>query len=371
MGRRRPGRLATDCCKVAVLALVTASWLAPAAQGAPPPSRWCGTEAAAVDRRPDAVSALQVHVVYAFPADGVDLVRRACSAARARPCRDRLLVAGAGFVARAAVRPLRPPRLRHRLRAARRLLGSLCRTAPPTTRTTRSATPAYATTLAGLGFADPDKKYLVYYEGPVGDRRLCGQSVSSVIDGGPRAPAAVYLGSFCGEGVGSASTTAAVAVHELLHSLGALPRPTGGAGPPTSAPTARAIRVTTARHPLPRGRERRAARHPPARRRARRLLADSGPWDIHGVRRAELGPGLSEAARDAALGPASLTAPNDSRAATSSWPVHIPPGRAFDLRGSTVSGTIGRTDARWRSSSPTTSRSSASRARARATSRRA
>src|SRR5262249_62039836 len=50
------------------LALSEAAGLAPAAHA----DTWCGTDAVATDREPEAVSASQIHVVYAFPSDGTD-----------------------------------------------------------------------------------------------------------------------------------------------------------------------------------------------------------------------------------------------------------------------------------------------------------
>lgn len=67
-------------------------------------------------------------------------------------------------------------------------------------------------------------KYLVYYDGPTGTSRICGNGTGVPNGFGL---AVVYLGA-CAIG----QTTAAIAVHELLHTMGALP----GSGPPNACP---------------------------------------------------------------------------------------------------------------------------------------
>ncbi len=68
--------------------------------------------------------------------------------------------------------------------------------------------------LAGAGFRSSFTKYVVYYDGPVATDRICGQGGS---DSSGFGLAVVYVQA-C-EGV----STAAVAAHELLHTLGAVP----------------------------------------------------------------------------------------------------------------------------------------------------
>ena len=70
--RRAPARVRRMRVLLAALAsgLLLALGLAPAGSAAPSPSRWCGPAEAAADR-PDALdNAFQIHVIYAYPADG-------------------------------------------------------------------------------------------------------------------------------------------------------------------------------------------------------------------------------------------------------------------------------------------------------------
>jgi Divergent InlB B-repeat domain len=71
-------------------------------------------------------------------------------------------------------------------------------------------------------FVDPAKKYLVYYDGPVEEPRICGQSSLLPDEGGRYAYSIVYAQA-CRADIGSGVVTANVAVHELTHNLGAVP----------------------------------------------------------------------------------------------------------------------------------------------------
>jgi hypothetical protein len=76
--------------------------------------------------------------------------------------------------------------------------------------------------LAGPPFAFRNvfKKYLVFYDGPVEEPNICGTASGQPAIGGSFA--IVYLGA-CGNDAGSGALNADVAVHELLHTLGAVP----------------------------------------------------------------------------------------------------------------------------------------------------
>ena len=74
------------------------------------------------------------------------------------------------------------------------------------------------------GVRRPSKRYLVYYDGPTNDTDVAGPR--SATRPGPAAAqlvATVWMRS-CGADLGAGDVKAAVAAHELLHSLGALPR---------------------------------------------------------------------------------------------------------------------------------------------------
>ena len=83
------------------------------------------------------------------------------------------------------------------------------------------------------------QKHVVYYDGPAPfDNAVCGTAFvprSATTQGGLAGVAFVWLTSFCGGDVGAGGLNAAVAVHELIHGLGALQ---GGSGPHECAPPA-------------------------------------------------------------------------------------------------------------------------------------
>src|SRR5438067_651552 len=71
--RSSPGSATVPAVRVALLAALIAGFAATAAQASAPFTPWCGAgDEATVDRQPDAVSAFQIHVVYAVPSDGTD-----------------------------------------------------------------------------------------------------------------------------------------------------------------------------------------------------------------------------------------------------------------------------------------------------------
>lgn len=76
------------------------------------------------------------------------------------------------------------------------------------------------------------QKHLVYYDGPATfDSSVCGTAFvprSATTQGGLSGVAFVWLKSLCGGDVGAGALNAAVAVHELIHGLGAL---AAGRGP--------------------------------------------------------------------------------------------------------------------------------------------
>lgn len=201
-----------------VAALVLAATPALSAHGGAP-TRWCGAPAG-VDRA-DVVSAFLVHVVYAVPADAPDRFEE-----RVLPILSDLSSID-GWWRRQD--PTRSPRFD--------LLGAECdsglgRLDLSDVRLPHEAS-YYADAKAGfsrltsdiedtLGFRAPEKKYLVYYDGSVERRNICGTSPL----GPPRGSAScvVYLNSLCGQDLGRAGEAAATSVHELLHNLAARPQ---------------------------------------------------------------------------------------------------------------------------------------------------
>lgn len=207
-------------------------WVVPTGPASPLAARlWCG-ERSQTDR-PDARSALQVHVVYAVPADGEDrfaqrvdgIVRDLTVVTEWWEGQDSTRAPRFDLAESAACSP--------ELELARLDVSSA--RLPQGGTVYSSAFDPYGPLLADLNrpplsFDDPDKKYLVFYDGPV-SRPQCGTS-SRELDGGRLATAVIYLASVCGASAGQAGWLAVVIAHELIHSLGALPPAVSGQGAP-------------------------------------------------------------------------------------------------------------------------------------------
>jgi hypothetical protein len=189
----------------------------PAAGGAPVP--WCGGTPSAVDRLPDATPGFAVHVLYVRPPGAPD---------RFPEWAPRL--AGDAAEIESWWRgqdPARSPRFD--LFAAPGCAGSfgaLDISSVELTAGISSINVAFEelwARLTELGFAEAEKAYLAYYDGPTGqsgNQRVCGQGASPT----GRRPgfAVVYLDS-CGASTGD-TVRSVVAVHELMHVFGAVSR---------------------------------------------------------------------------------------------------------------------------------------------------
>lgn len=220
--------------RLAVALALAASLLIPSPAGAvSPPTPWCGANAeSGVDRLPDAISAFEIHVIYAVPADWPDLF-----ALRADEIATDAASIDAWWRGQDATRA---PRFD--LAAFPDCASSFGQLDISVVRLPGDAA-AYAADqyrllerdLNAAGFVGPDKKYLVYYEGPAvlpPDRgAVCGQA-ETLSDGGPRAYSIVYLGGSCSQGIGAGGYATIVAAHELIHGLNALVSP----GPPHACP---------------------------------------------------------------------------------------------------------------------------------------
>ena len=203
----------------ALLVLAAALALPAPALAAPQPSRWCGNDVQAGDRQPDVVNGFQFHVIYVVPADGGDaFAQTVLPIARDLAAIDDWWRAQDGS------------------RAPRFDLFAFpgCDTEFGNLDISRVQLPRPASAYNGrVGFGqllddlaavarDPDKKYLVFYDGVVEDVQVCGRSPSDRFAGGAQGTAVVYLRSLC-EALGSAAELAITAVHEMIHNLGALP----------------------------------------------------------------------------------------------------------------------------------------------------
>jgi len=200
-----------------VAAFVALGVAAPGHASTPIP--WCGTDSSGVDRLPDATQAFAVHVAYVRAPGSPD--RFAAWAPR---------IVGDVAAIDAWWRREDPTRaLRFDLYpypVCTSAFGTLDLTnvaLPQELGGIRSAFQTLRLLLASeIGFREPEKAYLVYFDGPTGqsgDERVCGQGAPG---GGFGLPgiAVVYLDS-CGA-ESSDKLRPVVAVHELVHVLGAV-----------------------------------------------------------------------------------------------------------------------------------------------------
>jgi hypothetical protein len=190
---------------------VTAGDLAPrAAVGvAEAATAWCGS-AAQADRVPNAVAGNPVHWVYLIPSDGPDDLGTLAS----------VMQSDAEQID-AWWRREDPARAPRNDLAAFPCGMQLDVTTVRMARTSAQLSPlqgrfaAIADALEENGLRSSFTKYAVYYDGPTADTNVCGQGGS---EGSGFGLAVVYFRSCVGV------STAAVAAHELLHTLGAVSR---------------------------------------------------------------------------------------------------------------------------------------------------
>jgi uncharacterized repeat protein (TIGR02543 family) len=198
-----------------------------------PPLRWCGSDTASYDRKPDARGGRQIHVVYAFPKDGLNRFTQVASVMSSdvwegdewwrkqdptrAPRWDTYGFSGGcmGFGALDISMVQLPQPAAHYLDELTRF-GRI------------------RADLLTAGFSNPMKKYLVYYDGPVEDDYfVCGTASGSFADSPDPGYAMVSYGAKDCEDVGDPAQPRYrwIAMHELLHALGAVP-----SSAPTSCP---------------------------------------------------------------------------------------------------------------------------------------
>jgi hypothetical protein len=197
------------------LALCALGWIAPAEASTPMP--WCGPDAASGDRLPDASPGFAVHIAYVRDPNVPD--RLALWAPR---------IVGDMAAIDAWWRgqdPSRAPRFDLFPGACSTPFGALDITQVTLAQSVPDVVNAFTTIRLLLAvdhdFNQVEKAYLVYYDGPTGQtgsNHVCGQGTS----GGRFLPgfAVVYLDS-C-EAEATDSLRPVVAVHELVHVLGAV-----------------------------------------------------------------------------------------------------------------------------------------------------
>jgi hypothetical protein len=197
-----------------VVAGVLALCLSPSALGAPArASGWCGSGEQSTDR-PDVVTGDQFHLVYAVPADGTDNF-----ASEVNAISDDAAAIQAWWAGQDPTRTVRIDEAR---------FSGTC-TAPDVSFLRLRETAAGLGTDANIAFAaisgeahleEPGKIVVVYYDGPQVDPNICGQGSA------PASTAVVWQGS-C-----TSDPRAPIVVHEMLHTLGAVP-----AGAPNACPS--------------------------------------------------------------------------------------------------------------------------------------
>jgi Divergent InlB B-repeat domain len=170
---------------------------------------WCG-QAAQADRVPNAIAGNPVHWVYMIPSDGADNL-----SAVAGVMQSDAEQIDAWWRGQDPTRTLRND-------VASFSCGSqLDITTVRSSRTSSQLMPvgprfgAIASSLEQAGLNSPFTKYIVYYDGPLSEANICGQGGSESSGFGV---AVVYYRACTGV------STAAVAVHEFVHTLGAVSR---------------------------------------------------------------------------------------------------------------------------------------------------
>ncbi len=195
--------------------------LASGAGAAPQPTDWCGPGESAVDL-PDTVGGPQVHVIYAYPSDAADNFGRWVT-----PIARDLAAVDTWWQGQDPTRTLRfdfasfPDCLSQ--------FGALdissVRLPNPTDHYAVDETDVIDVVIQDLRgtFPSTAKKYLVYFDAPVASGAVCGRGAAGPL---PGASAILYLQSEAaclraggGAGATGGAFSAALAVHELIHTI--------------------------------------------------------------------------------------------------------------------------------------------------------
>ncbi len=281
--------------------------------------RWCGTDLSSTDRKPDEVSAFEIHVIYAFPLDAADRFSE-----RASGIATDLSAIDAWW---AGQDPTRRPRFDlHAFPGCDSYFGRLDLSHVRLPRDAAYYRPnglrfeRISADLAGPAFlfSSLEKKYLVYYDGPVENGTICGEARRGQVEGGAGAYSIVYLGA-CEADLGLGGLTAVAAAHELVHGLNALPSPFPSPGPPNACPTDQGHVCDSQRDLL--------FPESTAETTLANVALDLGRNDYYGhggpwwdVRRSFFLWWLDSQDRNPPVGPADLTATSDGEHVTVSWP---------------------------------------------------
>ncbi|MGI8886623.1 MAG: InlB B-repeat-containing protein [Gaiellaceae bacterium] len=170
---------------------------------------WCGTPTQ-VDRRPNTISGSPVHWIYVLPSDAPD--RFSTFASRMQTDAEAI----DAWWRRED--PVRTPRNDLTQLSCGAQLDLTVLRLPQTSAQLTPEDSRFVTlfnALPGLGFGSTFTKHLVYFDGPVAQADLCGQGASLASGFGV---AAIYVQACSG------APSSVIAAHELLHTLGAVPR---------------------------------------------------------------------------------------------------------------------------------------------------
>lgn len=206
-----------------LLVVLVALAIPAVAQARPEPITWCGTDEVTEDRVPDldVSSARQVRFVYAVPSDGADDFLATASG----------IATDAAWIDEwwRAQDPTRAPRFdRYSFPGCTSKFGSLdigfVRLPNPATYYTERDTPSIRLDRDLRGVFPATQKTIVYFDGPVSNGRVCGETdYLADTDGGGQGIVYVYVRSGCRLFPAGSGASAEVAGHELLHNLGSVP----------------------------------------------------------------------------------------------------------------------------------------------------
>ncbi len=177
---------------------------------------WCGT-ASQTDRSPNALAGNPVHWVYAIPSDGQDRLSDIASVMQTDA--DEV---ESWWHAQDTTRFLRNDLAQFPCGLQLDVTTVRLSQSGDALEALRGRFVAVFNAVSAAGLRSTFTKYVVYYDGPVSDENVCGQGGS---DSSGFGLAVVYYRSCAGV------STAAVGAHEVLHTLGAVPR-----GAPNACP---------------------------------------------------------------------------------------------------------------------------------------
>ena len=212
---RRPRSRILACSLVAVAAVVAPSF----ARAATVPTTWCGNGLPPVgtDRKPDIAAGQELHVIYAHPSDAPDRIGTMANAIATD-----MATADAWWRRQDSTRTIRFDLFGFpncsglgRLDLADVTLPNASSFYSPL----ESRFQRLTSQLIGAPFnySSRNKRYLVYFDGPADQTNVCGQGGTA---GG--LGYAILFVQTCRQTVGDGGAAAITAVHEFIHSLGAV-----------------------------------------------------------------------------------------------------------------------------------------------------